>query len=207
MTLTSEGLARFGAIAAAQVADGEVPGLVALVAHRDQVHVEALGSPAIGGGPVARDSLFRIASTTKPITAAATLILAREGRFDLDAPVERLLPELAERRVLRRMDGPLDDTVPAERAVTVRDLLTFTFGFGMDPAMFTAPVPWPVVAAAAEAGLTTLGAPQPDAFLEPDTWITRFAELPLLAQPGARWLYNTGAHVLSVLCARAAGMP
>jgi CubicO group peptidase (beta-lactamase class C family) len=72
--------------------------------------------------------------------------------------------------------------------------------------MFTAPEPWPVVAAAAKAGLATIGPPQPDEFVDPDTWIARFGELPLLAQPGERWLYNTGAHVLSVLCARAAGM-
>jgi CubicO group peptidase (beta-lactamase class C family) len=72
--------------------------------------------------------------------------------------------------------------------------------------MFTAAEPWPVVAAATQAGLATIGPPQPDAFVDPDTWIARFGELPLLAQPGERWLYNTGAHVLSVLCARAAGM-
>jgi CubicO group peptidase (beta-lactamase class C family) len=116
-----------------------------------------------------------------------------------------VLPELANRRVLRRMDGPLDDTLPAAGAVTVRGLLTFTFGFGMALEMFTAPEPWPVVAAATEAGLATIGPPQPDAFVDPDSWIARFGELPLMAQPGERWLYNTGAHVLSVLCARAVG--
>ena len=89
--------------------------------------------------------------------------------------------------------------------MTVRGLLTFTFGFGMAPEMFMAPEPWPVVAAATEAGLATIGPPQPDDFVDPDTWIARFGELPLLAQPGERWLYNTGAHVLSVLCARAVG--
>jgi CubicO group peptidase (beta-lactamase class C family) len=73
--------------------------------------------------------------------------------------------------------------------------------------MFASPQPWPVVAAAAQAGLSTIGPPQPDAFVDPDTWIARFARLPLLAQPGQRWLYNTGAHVLSVLCARAAAVP
>jgi CubicO group peptidase (beta-lactamase class C family) len=104
------------------------------------------------------------------------------------------------------MDGPLEDTLPAAGAVTVRGLLTFTFGFGMALEMFTAPEPWPVVAAATRAGLATIGPPQPAAFVDPDTWIARFGELPLLAQPGQRWLYNTGAHVLSVLCARAAGM-
>jgi CubicO group peptidase (beta-lactamase class C family) len=205
MGLNKDGLERFDAVAASHVGQDKVPGLVALVAQGDDVHVEALGTLAVGGRPVERTSLFRIASTTKPITAAATLALVREGLLELDEPVERLLPELANRRVLRRMDGPLDDTLPAEDRVTVRGLLTFTFGFGLALAMFMAPEPWPVVAAATEAGLATIGPPQPDAFVEPDTWITRFGQLPLLAQPGELWLYNTGALVLSVLCARAAG--
>jgi CubicO group peptidase (beta-lactamase class C family) len=205
MGLNTDELDRFAAVAASHVGDDKVPGLVALVAQGDDVHVEALGTLAVGGSPVERTSLFRIASTTKPITASATLRLAREGLLELDEPVERLLPELVNRRVLRRMDGPLDDTVPAIAPVTVRELLTFTFGFGMAVAMFTASEPWPVVAAAEEAGLATIGPPQPDAFVDPDTWIAKFGQLPLLAQPGERWLYNTGALVLSVLCARAAG--
>jgi CubicO group peptidase (beta-lactamase class C family) len=205
MRLNKAGLDRFGAVAASHIGADKVPGLVALVAHSDDVHVEALGTLAVGDRPVEQASLFRIASTTKPITAAATLALVREGLLDLDEPVDRLLPELANRRVLRRMDGPLEDTLPAAGPVTVRGLLTFTFGFGMVMEMFFAPEPWPVVKAATEAGLATIGPPQPDAFVDPDTWIARFGELPLLAQPGQRWLYNTGAHVLSVLCARAAG--
>jgi CubicO group peptidase (beta-lactamase class C family) len=136
--LSAEGLAKFSAVAASHIGD-DMPGLVALVAHGDQVHVDALGSLSIGGAPVHRDSLFRISSTTKPITAAATMALVDEGILRLDESIERLLPELANRRVLRRMDGPLDDTVPATRAVTVRDLLTFTFGFGMVMEMFSAP--------------------------------------------------------------------
>jgi CubicO group peptidase (beta-lactamase class C family) len=205
MGLNKDGLERFGAVAASHVGEGKVPGLVALVAQGDEVHVEALGTLAVGRRPVERASLFRIASTTKPITATATLALVREGLLELDEPVDRLLPELASHRVLRRMDGPLDDTLPAEGPVTVRGLLTFTFGFGMALEMFTAPEPWPVVAAATKAGLATIGPPQPDDFVDPDTWIARFGELPMLAQPGERWLYNTGSHVLSVLCARAVG--
>lgn len=205
MGLDHDGLERFGAVAASHLGEEKVPGLVALVACGDQVHVEALGTLSVGERPVERTSLFRIASTTKPITATATLALVREGLLELDEPVDRLLPELANRRVLRRMEGPLDDTLPADAPVTVRGLLTFTFGFGMAPEMFIAPEPWPVVAAATEAGLATIGPPQPDDFVDPDTWIARFGELPLLAQPGERWLYNTGAHVLSVLCARAVG--
>jgi len=205
MGLNKDGLERFAAVAASHVGDDKVPGLVALVAYGDDVHVETLGRLAVGERPVERASQFRIASTTKPITAAATLALVREGRLELDEPVDRVLPELADRRVLRRMDGPLNDTLPAVGEVTVRGLLTFTFGFGMALEMFTAPEPWPVVAAATEAGLATIGPPQPDAFVDPDSWIARFGELPLMAQPGERWLYNTGAHVLSVLCARAVG--
>jgi CubicO group peptidase (beta-lactamase class C family) len=205
--LTAAGLKGLYAAAERHVGDEKVPGLVALVARGGQVHVEALGRLAVGGPAVARDSIFRIASTTKPITAAATLALAAEGRIGLDEPVDRLLPELADRRVLRSMDGPLDDTVPAARAITVRDLLTFTFGFGMVGEMFAAPDPWPVVAAAGGLRLATIGPPDPPVPPDPDTWIAALGSLPLLAQPGERWMYNTGAQVLGVLAARAAGQP
>lgn len=205
--LTGEGLARFGEVAAGHVADDKVPGLVALLARGDEVHVETLGSLSVGGPPVRRDSLFRIASTTKPVTAVATLALVREGLLSLEEPVDRLLPELAKARVLRHMDGPLDDTVPAERVATVRELLTFTFGFGAAFEMFTSAEPWPIVEAEAELSLCTLGPPNPGAQSDPDTWIAALGSLPLLAQPGERWFYNTGASVLGVLLARAAKMP
>jgi len=205
--LTADGLARFRAAAAAYVSDEMVPGLVALVARGDQVHVEALGSLAIGGPPVQRDSLFRMSSTSKPVTGAAVLALAREGLLDLDEPAARLLPELAAPRVLRRMDGPLGDTVPARRPITVRDLLTFTFGFGMAVEMFAADPPWPVVAQAEALHLGTIGPPNPAEPPGPDTWIAGLGSLPLLAQPGERWFYNTGASVLGVLAGRAAGQP
>jgi CubicO group peptidase (beta-lactamase class C family) len=186
------------------VGDDRVPGLVALVAHGDQVHVETLGNLTIGRAPVKRDSLFRIASTTKPITAAAVMALVEDGLIDLDEPVDRLLPELAERRVLKRPDGPLEDTVPATRPITAYDLLTFTFGFGLAPEMFTSPTPWPVREATRELGLATLGEPNPAVQPDPDTWIANLGTLPLIAQPGERWLYNTGSSVLGVLVARAA---
>lgn len=207
MPFSVPGLAEVRAVAEQHVGDDRVPGLVALVASGADVHVEALGCLTIGGAPVERDSVFRIASTTKPITAAATLVLVDEGLLALDEPVDLLLPELAGRRVLRRMDGPLADTVPAERAITTRDLLTFTFGFGMAAEMFAAAQPWPVVQAVEALRLSTLGPPDPAVPPDPDTWIAGLGSLPLLAQPGERWLYNTGAHVLSVLNARAAGMP
>jgi CubicO group peptidase (beta-lactamase class C family) len=205
--LTVSGLEHLHAVAEAHVGDDLVPGLVALVARGEQVHVETLGTLAVGGAPMARDSIFRIASTTKPITAAATLALVGESLFELDEPVDRLLPELAGRQVLRRIDGPLDDTIPAARAVTARDLLTFTFGFGVAMEMFTSPTPLPIVEAANVLHLATIGPPNPDVQPDPDTWIANLGSLPLLAQPGERWLYNTGAQVLGVLLARAAGQP
>ena len=138
---------------------------------------------------------------TKPMTAVAALALVREGRLRLDEPVDRLLPELAERRVLRRMDGPLDETVPADRPIIVRELLNFTFGFGATREMFAASEPWPVVLAANDLHLSTVGPPNPDEQPDPDTWMAGLGSLPLLAQPGERWLYSTGASVLGVLVA------
>ena len=202
--LSAAGLDRLADVARSHVGPDRVPGLVALVASGDDVHVEALGALSIGGPPVRRDSLFRIASTTKPITGAVTMALVDEGSLSLDEPVERLLPELATPRVLRRMDGPLDETVAVQREITVRDLLTFTFGFGMHVGMFMAATPWPIVVAATEARLATIGPPDPKTAPAADEWIKRLGSLPLMAQPGERWLYNTGAQVLGVLCQRAA---
>src|SRR5437660_2248375 len=198
------GLERFAEVAASHVAPDKVPGLVALVASGDDAHVEALGSLSIDGPPVQRDSLFRIASTTKPITGAVTMALVDEGLLALDEPVAQWLPELAAPRVLTRMDGPLDETVPAQREITVRDLLTFTFGFGMHVEMFMAATPWPIMVAAAQAQLATIGPPDPKNAPDADEWMKRLGSLPLMAQPGERWLYNTGAQVLGVLCRRAA---
>lgn len=202
---TKAGLVDLHETCAAHVGPTRVPGLVALVTRHDEVEALALGDLGIGGPPVVRDSLFRISSTTKPITAAATLALVGEGLLDLDEAVDRLIPELADRRVLARPDGPLDQTVPAARPVTVRDLLTFTFGFGVTFDMFTGPAPWPIVEAVGRLGLATFGPPEPAVPPEPNTWIARLGSLPLIAQPGERWLYNTPAQVLGVLLARAAG--
>ena len=205
--LTAAGLDRIDSVVDEHVADDKVPGLVALVACGEQVHVRAQGSLTIGGPPVARDSLFRIASTTKPIAAATAMALIDEGLIGLDEPVDKLLPELAGRQVLRSLDGPIDDTVPAARPITTRDLLTFTFGFGMVFELYASPTPLPIVVAESELPLSILGPPAPDAHPDPDTWIAALGSLPLMAQPGERWMYNTGAMVLGVLLARAAGQP
>src|SRR5688500_1525973 len=112
-------LGRLRDVLAGYVDRGEVPGIVALVSRRGETHGEAIGTLAIGGkGPVRRDTILRIASMTQAITAAAALILIEECKLRLDEPVDRLLPELADRQVLRRLDGPIDDTVPANRPIT-----------------------------------------------------------------------------------------
>jgi CubicO group peptidase (beta-lactamase class C family) len=205
--LRRSGLEGFDETALRHVDAGGVPGVVALVASGDQVHVATAGTLSLGGAPVKRDTLFRIASVTKPVTGAATLALATEGLLSLDEPIDRHVPELADRRVLRRPDAELDDTVPAERAITVRDLLTFTFGFGASGEMFTAERPWPVVMAERALDLHTLGPPDPVHQPETDAWIAGLGSLPLMAQPGESWLYNTGASVLGVLIQRVTGVP
>jgi CubicO group peptidase (beta-lactamase class C family) len=150
-----------------------------------------------------RDSLFRITSMTKPVTAVAAMILVEECKLRLDDPVDPFLPELADRRVLRRIDGPLDDTVPAHRTITLRDLLTFRMGYGL---ILAPPDSYPIQRAERELELMT-GPPLPRTPHNPDEWLRRLGTLPLLQQPGEQWLYNTGSDVLGVLIARAAGQP
>jgi CubicO group peptidase (beta-lactamase class C family) len=152
-----------------------------------------------------RETVFRIASMTKPILATATMMLVEEGKLGLDEPIDKWLPELANRRVLRQIDGPLEDTVAARRAITVDDLLTFRMGFGL----ITEPTfdpPFPIVTAGNELKLV-LGQPDPRTPHPPDEWIRLFGTLPLMEQPGERWRYNVGSLVLGVLVARAAGQP
>lgn len=193
-------LARLRERLSRHVADGDVPGLVTLVSRRGETHVEEIGMQAVGGSvPMKRDTIFRISSMTKPITAAATMILIEECRLRLDEPVDRLLPELADRRVLRSLEAPLDDTVPAHRPISVRDLLTFRSGHG---AVMVWPAKYPIQKAAEAAGV----APGPDQLdISPDEFMKRLGSLPLIHQPGERWLYHTGSDVLGVLIARASG--
>jgi CubicO group peptidase (beta-lactamase class C family) len=194
-------LARLHHALAAHVAAGDMPGVVALVSRRGEVHVEAIGTQSFGGMPMRRDTIFRIASMTKPVIAAATLLLIEEGKLRLDDPVDGLLPELANRKVLKALDGPVEDTVPARRAITTRDLLTFTFGAG---AIMVWPAKHPIQHAAAAAGL----APGPFPLdVSADEFMKRLGALPLIYQPGERWLYHTGSDVLGVLIARAVGQP
>jgi CubicO group peptidase (beta-lactamase class C family) len=174
------------------------------VRHGDDVQVGSAGVlDTATGTPVARDSLFRISSMTKPVTAAAALRLVDEGVLDLDEPVDRLLPELAGRQVLAEPGGPLDRCVPARRPVTPRDLLTSRLGLGMD---FTGAHDQPAMRRLVELGLPS-GPPAPARMPTPDEYLALLGSVPLEHQPGARWLYHVSLDVLGVLVARAAGAP
>lgn len=155
-----------------------------------------------GGAPMQRATIFRIASMTKPVTAVAALILVEECRLRLDDPVDEWLPELANRQVLKRLDGPLDETVPANRSITLRDLLTLRMGFGY---MTDLAPDFPIWQAMNERHLAI--GPEPTTAPSIDGWMQSLGSLPLMAQPGERWMYETGSDVLGVLIARAAGQP
>ncbi|AZQ73639.1 class A beta-lactamase-related serine hydrolase [Streptomyces luteoverticillatus] len=195
------GLRRLREVLERHVESGRIPGLVALVSRGEETHVEAIGTMRHeGGAPMRRDTIFRMASTTKPVAVAATMVLLDECRLRLDDPIDPWLPELADRRVLKRADGPLDDTVPARRPITVRDLLTSTFGLGLDTTAMGSPMMRELFARKVygENGWLLPA-------VEPDEWMRRLGTLPLMYQPGERWLYNVGDDVLGVLVARVTG--
>lgn len=186
------------------VSRGEVPGLVAVVADRGQARVDVLGTMAAGEPqPVRRDSIFRISSMTKPVVAAAAMAAIDDGALAIDAPVDRWLPELADRRVLRRLDAELDDTVAADQPIRVRDLLVFTMGMGI---ALAPPGSTPIQRALDELQLGQ-GMPRPGVPPAPDEWLRRLGTLPLMAQPGSCWMYNTSADVLGALLHRATRRP
>lgn len=183
-----------------EVDAGRLPGLVALVSRRGEEHALATGTLAFGGNArMQRDAIFRLASNTKPITAVAAMTLVEECRLRLDEPVDAWLPELADRRVLRTPTSALDDTVTAERPITVRDLLTYRCGYG--EAMILAPGS-PIHRAQIDARLPLASWPFADT---PDELMKRLGALPLISQPGERWLYHMSGEILGVLIARVSG--
>ena len=185
----------------AYVSNGSVPGAVGLVASGGRVEVRAAGSADVDGtSPMARDSIFRIASITKPITAAAVMMLVEDGRIALEDPARRWLPELASPAVVRTPAGPVDDVVPAVRPITVVDLLTFRAGYGF-PSDFSLPVVGLLFSELKQ------GPPQPQLVAAPDEWMAALSRIPLLRQPGEAWLYNTCSDILGVLIARVSGRP
>jgi CubicO group peptidase (beta-lactamase class C family) len=182
------------------IENGYTPGLVTLVRHRNRQHVDVIGKMAFDSPlPIQRDSIFRLASMTKPITAVAAMILIEECKIRLDDPVDEYLPELKDRKVLRTIESPLDDTVLAKRPITLRDLLTFRAGYG-------------------ELGFLSPGCPLQKAMVDArlplaewifpgtaDEFMMRLGKLPLAHQPGERWLYHMGSEILGVLISRASG--
>jgi CubicO group peptidase (beta-lactamase class C family) len=182
------------------VESGYTPGLVTLVQHRGREHAEAIGTMAFDSTvPMRRDAIFRLASVTKPVTAVGAMILVEECRVRLDDPVDEWLPELRDRRVLRTIESPLDDTVPAKRPITLRDLLTFRAGYG--EIFFLSP------ACPLQKALTDARLPLSEWIFggTPDEFMKRLGNLPLAHQPGERWLYHMGCEVLGVLIRRVSG--
>ncbi|MYT39520.1 serine hydrolase [Streptomyces sp. SID8356] len=191
-------------------ARGSAPGAVALVARGDRrgrggrgerVEVAVAGSATLAGStPMRRNSLFRLASVTKPIVAAAAMTLVEDGVIAPADPVAAWLPELASPLVVRTPRSPVDDVVSAVRPITVLDLLTFRAGYGF-PSDFTLPAVAPLFAELKQ------GPPRPQDVPGPDAWMAALSRIPLLHQPGDGWLYNTCSDILGVLVARAADRP
>ncbi|MFB7057325.1 serine hydrolase domain-containing protein [Streptomyces vinaceus] len=181
------------------VSSGSLPGAVGLVARGDRVEVAAVGSTDVEGtAPMVRDSIFRIASMTKPVTAVAVMTLVEEGLLALEDEIAPWLPELASPLVARTPASPLDDLVPAERPITVFDLLTSRAGYGF-PSDFSLPAVGPLVSEAKQ------GPPQPQHLPGPDEWLKTLSGVPMLYQPGEAFLYNTCSDILGVLIARVSG--
>jgi CubicO group peptidase (beta-lactamase class C family) len=202
--LSKAQLGRMHKVLSGHIERGEVAGMVALVSRHDDVHVEVLGSLHAGGSEaMTRDAIFRIASITKLVTAVAAMILIEECKLRLDDAIDPWLPELANRRVLKSMASEIDDTAPANRSITVRDLLTYTMGFGSVMAM---PDTYPIQRYIREYRLGGDGPPYPAKAPRTNEWIQRLGSLPLMAQPGERWMYNTSSDVLGILIERVAGM-
>jgi CubicO group peptidase (beta-lactamase class C family) len=176
------------------VSNGSVPGAVGLVARGDRTEVAAVGSITVDGAPMTRDSIFRIASITKPITAAAVMMLVEDGRIALDDPVGQWLPELASPTVVRTPASAVEDVVPAARPITVFDLLSSRAGYGF-PSDFTLPAVQRLFPVQKDGR-------QPQRFPAPDAWMAALSRVPLLYQPGEAWLYDTCSTLQGVLIAR-----
>jgi CubicO group peptidase (beta-lactamase class C family) len=201
--LNKAGLQRMHNILSGSVELKEVPGLVALVSHADDVHVEVLGTLSTNQTePMERDTIFRIASITKPVAAVAAMILIEECKMRLEDPIERWIPELANRRVLRSLSSQIDETVPAVRPIKVLDVLNYCFGFGSIMAM---PDTYPIQKFIRDYRIGGDGPLLPGQMPAPDEWLRKLGSLPLIAQPGERWMYQVSGDLLGVLVTRVSG--
>jgi CubicO group peptidase (beta-lactamase class C family) len=181
------------------VEGGELAGAAAVIWRNGAVRqIATVGRrDLVSGLPVERDTIFRVASVTKPVTTVAALTMLDEGRFALDEPITECAPELARMRVLREPNGPLDQTDEAARPITFRDLLTHRSGLTYGD-FHRGPI--------GRAHAETLG-PTMDNPLTPDAWIARLATLPLIDHPGTGFHYGHSTDLLGFLIARLEGLP
>src|SRR6476660_8746762 len=182
-----------------KVADsGQLAGAATLAWRDDRVQTACVGWRDIEANlPIERDTIFRIASMTKPITSVAALMLVDEGRIALTGSIDRYAPEFSHMRVLRSPNGPLDETDPAERPITFEDLLTHRAGFTYAD-FHRGPI--------AQAYRDALGG-EIDSDIAPDEWIARLSQLPLIGQPGSGMYYGCSTDLLGLLIARIEGDP
>jgi CubicO group peptidase (beta-lactamase class C family) len=185
-------------VLSAVVDDGKLAGAATLICRGDSVRVACVGVRDLGSRlPVEQDTIFRIASMTKPVTSTVALMLLDEGRFRLEDPITRFAPEFEHMRVLRSPEGPLEDSCAAERPITFNDLLTQCAGFS-NSAFHRGPI--------GKAYAEALGR-DIDNELSPDEWISRLAQLPLIDQPGNGFHYGNSIDLLGFLVARIEDAP
>jgi CubicO group peptidase (beta-lactamase class C family) len=193
------GLAQIAPALQAVVDNGDLAGAVTLIWRKGEiVQLDTVGSRDLAAKtPMQRDTLFRIASMTKPVTSVAALMLLEEGKIALSDPITRWLPEFSGMMVLKNADGPIDDSYPAPRDITVEDLMTHRSGLAY---AFSSLGP---IAQAHEDRLgPPLGTP-----LTPDAWLKALGSLPLSYPPGERFHYSHSTEVLGFLVARIEGKP
>lgn len=202
--LAQERLHRLSSVLQGYVERGEVAGIVALIhRHNEEASIETIGwQDKEVQQPMQRGTIFRIASMTKPIAAAAALTLVEEGKIRLYDSLDTWLPELAHRMVMRNPNGSPNNVYPSPRPITLHDLLTYRIGIGWGTSSLRSSLfamnPSPVA--------ETLQIPNVEQ-LDPDAWLAHLGEMPLLYEPGARWLYHISSEILGILIARVAGKP
>ncbi|HVE04759.1 MAG TPA: serine hydrolase domain-containing protein, partial [Rhizomicrobium sp.] len=196
---SADGLAKIVPTLQPIVDAGDLSGFVTLLfRHGEIAQLNTLGHRDIEKKlPMERDTLFRIASMTKPVTSLAALMLMEEGKFKLEDPITKWAPEFKSARVLKNAEGPLDDTVPAKREITFDDLFTHRSGLAYG---FSSMGP---IAHEYQRVLGDVLNSQ----MTPDDWMQRLATLPLLYQPGERFHYSHSTDVLGFIVGRIAGMP
>jgi CubicO group peptidase (beta-lactamase class C family) len=193
------------------VSSGKVPNVLACFGWReDDPHTVGGGTIAFGNDtPAGLDALYRIYSMTKPVTGMATMMCIEDGLIGLDQPVAEILPAFADMQVLKDRNGALEDTVPVNRPITIRHLLTHTAGIGYDIIS-----KGPLLQAYRDNGLNggqvsrfpIPGFPQIESAPGLAEWTDRLAKLPLITQPGTEWSYSYSIDVLGRVIEAVSGL-